>query len=892
MSGQLNHDHHIEEALNRATISDPSAVSRDGEGEAEIDAEVEDLWSPLHAIQHPLRRQESAHSNIIVSGNARVHIGDNNSPRAALSSKNDWLAQTRFTGFYAHSSLHPVSTYVPRTDLERQLHERLPPLRDLIESSQTRAVVIWGLGGVGKSQLARNYIHKHQEQYQRIFWLEAGQKQTLERDFIQIHGLLFNNADESANRSVDHVVAAVKSWLHRQEGRTLWVMDSADTIEDAEDPFYIDLDHYLPRAPGMDVIVTTRSSRVQNISVLGAIAVGEMSEDGAVQLFRKCAKLSDTSDKTNETVREIVLELGCLALAVTLAGAYVYETHWLSSDIGQYLYEYRTQRKRVLGQNARRHEHQYSNSVLNTWEMSFAAVERQSAVAARLLHLVAFLNFDDIFLDLFTMPENKQRDPSPPIRVERSILQKMVSYIWGRKARLETTDTLMKREELSWDELLSLDGTTVTFDVIKAGFKTLEAYSLVSWRTDHAAYGMHKLVHAWGHDRLDADQQQVWAMAVMRLLGRLSDRKEQDLPSRTRIVPHVVANISAASAACAKTYRATTSDYRALASLGSLLQRLGRWNDECSVRLFTVQTLTAVSGKEDPELLVASSRLGRVLRQQGNYKQAEELLQKTLKVQVKVLGAEHIETLASMKALSSVLRRQGKYEQAEEMRREVLRLCKKTLGDKNPSTLVAMNDLGSALQIQQSQHKLKQAEDLLRQALEIGAEIHGPEHPEYLTSMSNLASALSKQKKLEQAEDLHRQTLELRKKVLGPEHPNTLRSMQHLATVLSRRGENQQAEDLYRQTLEINKNVLGAEHPQTLKTLNELAYVAGKLGRNEQSEDLHRNVLQLRQEVLGAKHPYTVTSKEDLIGVLRKQGKHEEADQLDQELAAIEQRVH
>ena len=34
--------------------------------------------------------------------------------------------------------------------------------------------------------------------------------------------------------------------------------------------------------------------------------------------------------------------------------------------------------------------HRYGESVLSTWEASFAAVERQSVMAARLLSLLAF----------------------------------------------------------------------------------------------------------------------------------------------------------------------------------------------------------------------------------------------------------------------------------------------------------------------------------------------------------------------------------------------------------------------------------------------------------------------------------------------------------------------
>jgi hypothetical protein len=39
--------------------------------------------------------------------------------------------------------------------------------------------------------------------------------------------------------------------------------------------------------------------------------------------------------------------------------------------------------------------------VLKTWETSFAAEERLSVIAARLLTFLAFLNFDDIFPALF-----------------------------------------------------------------------------------------------------------------------------------------------------------------------------------------------------------------------------------------------------------------------------------------------------------------------------------------------------------------------------------------------------------------------------------------------------------------------------------------------------------
>jgi len=37
---------------------------------------------------------------------------------------------------------------------------------------------------VGKSQLALNYIHEYQGNYAAVFWIEAGSKKSIKRDYI------------------------------------------------------------------------------------------------------------------------------------------------------------------------------------------------------------------------------------------------------------------------------------------------------------------------------------------------------------------------------------------------------------------------------------------------------------------------------------------------------------------------------------------------------------------------------------------------------------------------------------------------------------------------------------------------------------------------------------
>jgi hypothetical protein len=110
----------------------------------------------------------------------------------------------------------------------------------------------------------------------------------------------------------------------------------------------------LPDAPLVDVVITMRSSRAQEMTTL------EASE--AAELFRKCAKLSHTAIDIAEEVPKIMKELGYLALA----GSYIATTPRPSLDVQQYLPEYCDRRKQLLGVKAIKHVHRYVESLIST----------------------------------------------------------------------------------------------------------------------------------------------------------------------------------------------------------------------------------------------------------------------------------------------------------------------------------------------------------------------------------------------------------------------------------------------------------------------------------------------------------------------------------------------
>ena len=91
---------------------------------------------------------------------------------------------------------------------------------------------------------------------------------------------------------VEDTVAAVKRWFDGRKGRWLVVLDSADTIDNDRDKSYIDLGYFIPDAPRVYIIITSRSLIVKEITTLDAVEVAEIELLEVRELFRRYAKLT------------------------------------------------------------------------------------------------------------------------------------------------------------------------------------------------------------------------------------------------------------------------------------------------------------------------------------------------------------------------------------------------------------------------------------------------------------------------------------------------------------------------------------------------------------------------------------------------------------------------
>ena len=243
------------------------------------------------------------------------------------------------------------------------------------------------MGGVGKTQIAIEYIMQFQGEYVGIYWITASSEAELLSGFQSI-------AKET--RYVDvtslkpsEIAQAVLDRLYRSTDWLL-ILDNLDDITIA--------DGYLPRlrTGGGHVLITTRNPNSLNIPAEG-LQIGVHEPDEAKELLLRRAQLFnglETRQEVEEEAKKIVETLGYLALAIEQAAAYIREE---LKDIFKFCYIYAAQRKQFHNRRSTSNTY-YKNTVATTWVMSIEAVQKRNPMAVQLLQLFAFMNPDGISL--------------------------------------------------------------------------------------------------------------------------------------------------------------------------------------------------------------------------------------------------------------------------------------------------------------------------------------------------------------------------------------------------------------------------------------------------------------------------------------------------------------
>jgi tetratricopeptide (TPR) repeat protein len=638
-------------------------------------------------------------------------------------------------GTKASATSKPWNVPHPRNEAFTGREQLLTDLRaDLLKKGKQ---ALFGLGGVGKTQIAVEYAYRHRDEYTAVLWCFAGTQQSVRGGYAAIAALL--DLPEKESQEQAKVTEAVKSWLEQNTG---WLL----VLDNADDPAMVK--PFLPQGSTGHLLLTSRAYSFQKIGLVSPREVNVLSPDEACEfLLRRTGK--GPTEKSEAAA--LAKEVGYLPLALEQAAAYIAET---GASFKNYLAGFKTQRLKVLEKQGpvlgNDEKDQQKRTVATGWALNFADVEKNSPASAELLRLSAFLAPEAIPLEL----------------LEKGAA-KLPEHLAAKLAEAA-------EDSLVLDELL----------------KPLLRFSLIRRDDEKRVYSIHPLVQEVVRDGLSKEEQKAWAERAVRIVNAGFPHVEfSNWPQCDRVLPH--------SLFCAGLIKLWDMEFaeaaRLLNQAGYYLNQRAEYAQAEPLYRRALAIYEKALGPEHPDTALSLNNLAGLYRVQGRLKQAEPLLRRALAIRKKTSGPDHPDTAGSMNNLAVILKVQGRLEEAEPLYRRALRIDEKALGPEHRDTANGLNNLA---ELYRAQGRNQEAEPLLRRALAIKEKALGPEHPATARTLNNLAFLLDAQGKPAEAEPLCQRALAIYEKALGPEHPYTVVVRNNLIQFYRKQGRNAEADAL------------------------------------------------------------------------------------------------
>ncbi|MFN8304774.1 MAG: tetratricopeptide repeat protein [Saprospiraceae bacterium] len=503
-----------------------------------------------------------------------------------------------------------LTPYLPIDPQEECLgrDEDLRVLALKLDQSQ-KVVVVNGLGGIGKTTLAKAWFQSVLRQYEHFLWIELAGNDNLDgqqyaASFIETiawHPTLAANLQlepAAPNEPPEARFHTIMNALRQLKGPNLFVVDNAGAeMEQAA------IRAQMPLPPEWRVLLTSRN----RLNGYEPMPLDRLSPEAAAQLFRK----HYTGDCPPDALDELLREVDCHTLTVELL-AKTLENHFGSLDLSTLTAKLR-RRQLADPDLQRRISSNHSKEETEVYIHLLTAFDCSGLDAAERLLLARFVGLPPGYAFTAAQLEEWLQVPAE----ERRHLH-------------ETLDRLDRKGWLT--------------------------------RSEGPRFGLHRMLQQAVGYQLTPGMEE-WAVLVETFTQKLNFDVSTNYPLLFPWITYAEHLLEMLKEEDLETAAAS----RLMNNLGTLIEKTGQYERARDLLEGALASAVKNFGPDHPTVAAYQSNLANVYDSLGQYERARDLLEGALASAVKNFGPDHPTVAVSQSNLANVYLNLGQYERARDL---------------------------------------------------------------------------------------------------------------------------------------------------------------------------------------------------------------------------------
>lgn len=776
---------------------------------------------------------------------------------------------------------------------------------------------LYGLGGVGKTQIATEYAHRYAEEYEVVWWVRSDQEDSIQASLVGLGAQLRLPDISPGDR--DRSLRVVIDALQAGDPYSRWLLIFDDVTQPNK------LRRYIPQ--GGHVIVTSRINEWHQVLNTDGIEVREFARAETVKFLRdRVPQLAPAEDPAMEAIAaadadRLAAALGDLPLAAEHSASYLTQT---GAPVADYVAAFERDAHALLGRDT---DMFATNRVVSTtWSVTQHSL---SPGARELFQLLAFFAAEPISEENLLAFQVAFEPPLPaPLRkvlssrtelkrAQRELARFSLISVYGRR----NASQLHRVVQAVTRARIEKESPDLANTLRRAVFTLLAATDPDSpEREDNDPIYERTIRHIIPTGALESDSEQVRNLVinqVRRLRMRGGNRE--------------ALNLGEAALSVWKSHPDDIQTLAVAAEVAAAQREIGRVEEAHELNDDTLQRLRDHYGTEDDTYLLVADSHSEDLRVLGRYDEAleqdlgllpafdrvfspgqfwplsirnntaidlrcvgrfEEALEYDYLVAIergRYFGADSLPVVSSKFGLARDLRHVCRYEESLEVCREIVDIMEAR--DEPWNFLRLLVSSGLAVSLRWAGYSVEAhdvAEDVYRRYVDYA----GEEHRQTLTMATNLMCDRRLVDDLVRAAELGEATVAAWEKVTGSGHPCTLNAKANLAVILRARGYPAAALEVNQATLEGFRRLYTYDHPNTLIVMTHLASDLAAVGETRQARDIGEDVVAKSTATRGPLHTCTLAAAANLALDLRATGDRDAARELaDRALAGFDERL-